>query len=236
MEGIEPRDVAAVKANSNFKLLLRPANTTGYVAFNYKVEGVPGREGAPGDSPRRSTRGRSWTRSTAAPGRSANQFQPPPLWGYNKDLKDCEYDTARPRSCWQAGFPNGIQRDHLRRQEGAARVLVHARSRPYFPNPKDIADGHRRRSRRRSGSTATLQTVDWATYLDKRKNGQLPLYMLGWTGDNGDPDNFLCYFFCPDKPSREGFHSNPPLSDLLKNAATLTSRRSARRSTGRPSR
>jgi len=37
MEGMEPRDVAAVKENPNFKLLLRPANTTGYVAFNYKV-------------------------------------------------------------------------------------------------------------------------------------------------------------------------------------------------------
>ena len=48
----------------------------------------------------------------------------------------------------------------------------------------------------RQASRSTLQTVDWATYLDKRKNGQLPLYMLGWTGDNGDPDNFVCYFFC----------------------------------------
>ena len=38
MEGLEPRDVAAVKGNPKFKLLLRPANTTGYVAFNYKVK------------------------------------------------------------------------------------------------------------------------------------------------------------------------------------------------------
>jgi peptide/nickel transport system substrate-binding protein len=47
--------------------------------------------------------------------------------------------------------------------------------------------------------------------------------MLGWTGDNGDPDNFLCYFYCGDKISREGFYSNPPLADVLKRAATLTS-------------
>ena len=28
--------------------------------------------------------------------------------------------------------------------------------------------------------------------------------MLGWTGDNGDPDNFLCYFFCPDRRRARG--------------------------------
>ena len=50
----------------------------------------------------------------------------------------------------------------------------------------------------KAGINVKLQTVDWTTYLDKRKNGQLPLYMLGWTGDNGDPDNFVCYFFCLD--------------------------------------
>lgn len=38
MEGLEPRDVAAVRNNPKFKLLLRPANTTGYVAFNFNVE------------------------------------------------------------------------------------------------------------------------------------------------------------------------------------------------------
>jgi peptide/nickel transport system substrate-binding protein len=73
------------------------------------------------------------------------------------------------------------------------------------------------------GIKGQLQTAEWAVYLDKRKNGQLPLYMLGWTGDNGDPDNFICYFFCTPGQTREGFYANPPLADVLKRAATLSS-------------
>ena len=32
---------------------------------------------------------------------------------------------------------------------------------------------------------------EWATYLDKASNGEADAFMLGWTGDNGDADNFL---------------------------------------------
>ena len=34
-------------------------------------------------------------------------------------------------------------------------------------------------------------TYDWPTYLSKSKNGEHQLLQLGWSGDNGDPDNFL---------------------------------------------
>ncbi len=45
--------------------------------------------------------------------------------------------------------------------------------------------------------------------------------MLGWTGDNGDPDNFLCYFFCKtgDAAAREGYFPDTEVAKLLNEAA-----------------
>jgi len=95
-------------------------------------------------------------------------------------------------------------------------------SRPYYPNPKDAAEAMAA-DLAKAGVKTELKTVDWAVYLDNRKNGKLPLYMLGWTGDNGDPDNFICYFFCMDAKdtpiAREGFVADKEVSDLLKKAA-----------------
>jgi peptide/nickel transport system substrate-binding protein len=96
-----------------------------------------------------------------------------------------------------------------------------SRSRPYFPSPKEIGEAMAV-DLAKVGIKAQLQTAEWAVYLDKRKNGQMPLYMLGWTGDNGDPDNFLCYFFCSPGASREGFYANQPLADVLLRAQKLT--------------
>ena len=93
MEGMEPRDVAAVKANPKFKLLLRPANTTGYVAFNYKVKEFndPKVRQAFAQAMNKAPIVQSFYGGT---GTVTNQFQPPALWGYNKDLKDWAYDAA----------------------------------------------------------------------------------------------------------------------------------------------
>jgi peptide/nickel transport system substrate-binding protein len=50
----------------------------------------------------------------------------------------------------------------------------------------------------------------------------MPLYMVGWTGDNGDPDNFICFFFCAPNVPRQAWYNNPPLADVLKRAQTLS--------------
>jgi peptide/nickel transport system substrate-binding protein len=62
-------------------------------------------------------------------------------------------------------------------------------SRPYYPNAKPIAEAMGR-DLATVGIKANLKTKDWGAYLDDADAGKLQAYMLGWTGDYNDPDNF----------------------------------------------
>jgi len=33
--------------------------------------------------------------------------------------------------------------------------------------------------------------VNWSSYLQETRDGKHQICLLGWTGDNGDPDNFM---------------------------------------------
>ncbi len=222
IEGINPDDLKVVMADQSLYVLRRPTNTTGYVAFNYKVKEFQNkrvREAIAHAINKKAIVDALY----GGTGLVATQFQPPPMWGYNKELKDYEYSTAKAQDLLkQAGFPGGFS--EITWEDGKKEPLVFwymSRSRPYFPNPKEIGEAIAA-DLAKVGIKAQLQTVEWANYLDKRKNGQLPIYMLGWTGDNGDPDNFICYFFCSPGASREAFYSNKPLADLLLRAQSLT--------------
>jgi peptide/nickel transport system substrate-binding protein len=224
IEGVNPDDLKVLKADPNLYVQLRPTNTTGYLAFNYKVKEFQ-------DKRVRQAIAHAINKKAivdalyGGTGLVATQFQPPPLWGHNKELKGDEYSPAKAQELLkQAGFPNGLS-EITWTTDGKKEPLVFwymSRSRPYFPNPKEIGEAIAA-DLAKVGIKAQLQTVEWANYLDKRKNGQLPIYMLGWTGDNGDPDNFLCYFFCGPGASREGFYANQPLADVLLRAQALTS-------------
>jgi len=105
----------------------------------------------------------------------------------------------------------------------------------YYPSPKEIAEGMAA-DLANAGFDVQLELAgDWPTYLGLRREGNLDgLYMLGWGGDNGDPDNFLNYFFgfagadrVGDDPSawvkspeaREGWYANTDVAYLLYQAA-----------------
>ncbi|MBI4675033.1 MAG: ABC transporter substrate-binding protein [Chloroflexi bacterium] len=223
LEGMEPRDVAAIKDDPRFKLLLRPTNTTGYLAFNYNVKEF-------NDPKVRQAFAQAINKQAivdalyGGTGLVAKEFQPPSLWGYNPNVEDWKYDPeAAKKLLAEAGFANGLSEVTFDGKKVPLEFWYMPVSRPYYPNPKDIATAMAA-DLAKAGINVSLQTVDWATYLDRRSKGELPLYMLGWTGDNGDPDNFVCYFFClgtGDKPlSREGFANDKEVSDILKKAAT----------------
>jgi ABC-type transport system substrate-binding protein len=105
----------------------------------------------------------------------------------------------------------------------------------YYPSPKEIAEGMAA-DLSNAGFDVQLELAgDWPTYLGLRREGNLDgLYMLGWGGDNGDPDNFLNYFFgfagadkVGDDPAawvkspeaREGWYANTDVAYLLYQAS-----------------
>jgi len=62
--------------------------------------------------------------------------------------------------------------------------------RPYNPNAKRIAE-MMQSDLAKVGINAKLTTYEWGEYRKRAQQGEPMTVQLGWTGDNGDPDNFF---------------------------------------------
>jgi ABC-type transport system substrate-binding protein len=62
--------------------------------------------------------------------------------------------------------------------------------RPYMPNARKVAEAMQA-DLAKVGVKTKIVSYDWGTYLSKGRNLEHDACLLGWTGDNGDPDNFL---------------------------------------------
>ncbi|MBD2080022.1 ABC transporter substrate-binding protein [Leptolyngbya sp. FACHB-17] len=146
-------------------------------------------------------------------------FVPPALdWSTSPKLQDYDYNPQKAKDLLkQAGFPNGFEID----------LWYMPVARPYFPTPKPISEAFAA-DLQAVGIRANLKTKDWAAYLaDRNKNPGYPMFMLGWTGDYGDPDTFYYPHFGPGSTTDLGGWKNDRVTQLL-NQARATSDRSAR--------
>jgi dipeptide transport system substrate-binding protein len=106
---------------------------------------------------------------------------PPTMWSYNKDIKDDPYDPAAAKKLLaEAGYPNGFDTD----------LWAMPVQRPYNPNAKRIAE-LMQADLAKIGVKAVIKTYEWGEYRKRAQAGEHQMAQLGWTGDNGDPDNFL---------------------------------------------
>ena len=128
-------------------------------------------------------------------GQVASQFVPPALWGRDDALEAYPYDPERARELLtEAGFPDGFSTE----------LWYMPVSRPYFPAPEDIATAMASYLAD-VGIEVELLTEDWGTYLEDYDDGKFPMYMLGWSADFADPDNFLYTFFGPSVVGATGW-------------------------------
>ncbi len=106
---------------------------------------------------------------------------PPTMWGYNGSIADYAYDPTKAKELLKkAGYANGFDLE----------LWTLPVSRPYNPSGKKMGE-LMQADLAKVGIRLKLVTYDWPTYLAKAREGQHQMLQIGWTGDNGDPDNFL---------------------------------------------
>lgn len=117
---------------------------------------------------------------------------PSTMWSYTERVQVYAYDPARAKALLvEAGFAQGFD----------ATLWTLPVSRPYNPNGRKMGE-MMQADLAKVGVRVELQTFDWATYLAKVKRGEHQMVQLGWSGDNGDPDNFLYTLFSCDSVTR----------------------------------
>ncbi len=209
MDGVNPNSVPKLKETDKLKLVLRPSMNVGYLAMNFMKE--------PFDEPLvRKAINHAINKEEiieslyAGLAKPAKNPLPPSIWGYNEDTDPYEYDLEKAKELLaEAGYEDGFE----------TTLWSMPNPRPYFPQPKLIAQAIQA-DLKEIGIKAEIKTYDWGTYLNKTENGEHDMALLGWTGDNGDPDNFLYVLLDKDNAVKGSagniaFYRSDELHDLL---------------------
>ncbi len=118
-------------------------------------------------------------------GQKAKNPLPPTIWSYDEGTTDYAYDPAKAKAMLEAAGVKDLQTD----------LWWMPVQRPYNPNAKRMAE-MMQADLAKVGITAKLVSFEWGEYRKRLQQGEHQMGLLGWTGDNGDPDNFLFLLGC----------------------------------------
>ena len=125
-------------------------------------------------------------------GQPARNLIPPTMWSYNEKVVDYPYDPAKARELLaKAGVKTPLDID----------LWYMPVQRPYNPNAKRIGE-MMQSDLAKIGVNAKLVTYEWGEYRKRLQQGEHMTAEMGWTGDNGDPDNFFFFHSC--EATRQG--------------------------------
>jgi len=113
-------------------------------------------------------------------GKKAKNPIPPTIWSYNDDIQDYPYDPEKAKALLAEAGVSGLKTN----------IWAMPVQRPYNPNARRMAELIQA-DWAKVGVEAEIVSFEWGEYLKRSKQGEHETVLLGWTGDNGDPDNFL---------------------------------------------
>jgi len=196
---IQPQDVPTVKKSSNLRLLNRPSFNVAYVTINSAHP--PFNKLAVRQAVAYGLDRSSVVKSFYA-GRAqvAQEFMPPQLFGWSSKVPKYPYNPTKAKQLLRsAGLSLPVKVDFWYPTNV---------SRPYMPNPKLNFEAFSA-SLEKSGFQVVAHSAPWRPDYVKHVNDGTggDLNLIGWTGDFGDPDNFIGTFFQTFSP-QFGFHNS----------------------------
>ncbi|WP_291429999.1 ABC transporter substrate-binding protein [Deinococcus sp.] len=184
---LTPDSLKSVQADKNLLAVKRPSFNVGFVSMNNRNQYLKNQQVRQAISMainKKAIVDAFWN----GLGVSNASFVPPVLdWANSAKVPaDYKFDPAAAKKMIaDAGYANGFSID----------LWYMPVSRPYFPTPKPIAEAIAA-DLSAIGVKVNLKTEDWAKYLeDRNKEPGFDMYMIGWTGDYGDPDNFYGAYY-----------------------------------------
>jgi len=184
-----PADLELARKDPNLKLVSQPGMNVGYLGFNHTKDlwkNIHLRKAVAHAINRQAIVDNIYQ----GMGQLAKNGIPPTMWGYNDAVPGYKYDPELAKKELElAGYPGG---------EGLPELKLWSMPVPRPYNPEGLKVGIAMiGDLKKVGINANVTSYDWGTYLKRQREqpDDMDMFQLGWTGDNGDPDNFLAVLF-----------------------------------------
>ncbi|WP_168400842.1 dipeptide ABC transporter periplasmic-binding protein DppA [Erwinia amylovora] len=209
-----PADLTRMKEDKNINLMQMPGLNVGYLPFNTEkkpLDNVIVRQALTMAVNKKAIIDAVYQGA----GQAAKNLIPPTMWGYNDSIQDYPYDPEKAKALLkEAGMADGFAID----------LWAMPVQRPYNPNARRMAEMIQS-DWAKIGVKAKIVTYEWGEYLKRAKAGEHQALMMGWTGDNGDPDNFFATLFSCASAKNASNYSRwcyKPFEDLIQPARAET--------------
>ena len=208
-----PADVQALKDDDSVNVMQQEGLNVGYLAYNTKV--------APFDKTEvRKALNMAINKQAIldavfqGAGQIAKNPIPPTMWSYNDAVKDDPYDPEAAKKMLEEAGVSDL----------SMKIWAMPVQRPYNPNARRMAE-LMQEDFSKIGVNVEIVSYEWGEYLEKSKaEDRDGAVLLGWTGDNGDPDNFLAVLLGCDGVggSNRAQWCNEEFNDLIMKAKSGT--------------
>lgn len=139
---------------------------------------------------------------------TATSILPTFMPGYSADVKQTQYDPEAAKATLAA---KGVTELHF---------MTYTNARPYNTATGQTLAEAIQGYLDKVGVKATIDSYDWTTYKEKLSAGNYDACFYGWTGDNGDADNFMNLLAEPDPTMNVALYQNEEFNAKLKEAAS----------------